>query len=70
MFWHGGEVYAREKGEVLYFSNFLCLYGPSEVLKFIRKLQQVMAINYPEYTQAEGWRDYGRGEKRKAVMYI
>ena len=72
-FWHGNEAYSRcdnDEGEVLYFPMFLCLGGAKEVLKFVRSIQQFVYKHYPDIAVAEGWRDYSKQAKRKAIMHI
>ena len=71
--WHGDNVYSRMAdlpGEVLYFPMFYCDGGAKEVLKFIRNIQKFIYIHYPDIAKAEGWRDYGNGQKRKSIMHI
>tara|TARA_X000001388_G_scaffold41950_1_gene29525 strand:+ start:147 stop:641 length:495 start_codon:yes stop_codon:yes gene_type:complete len=71
--WHGNEAYARcasDDGEILYFPMFLCQGGATETLKFIRTIQKYIWQNYPDIAVAEGWREYSKDKKRKAIMHI
>ena len=62
--WNGDEAYAREDGEVFYFTKFQCRLGFREVIKFARDVRLAVSKKYPDKEIGNGVRIYPDGGRR------
>jgi len=67
--WNGDEAYAREDGEVFYFTKFQCRLGFREVIKFARDVRLAVSKKYPKKEIGNGVRMYPSGNTRSGDWY-
>ena len=67
--WDGEEVFAREDGDVLYFSQF-CFVGPRpKMIEFVRNIQREMSRMFPKLSKARSHRVRLDGSMRPEKWY-
>lgn len=67
--WDGEEVFARDSGDILYFSQF-CFVGPKrKMVEFVRNIRKEMSRMFPELKTAKSHRVRLDGSMRPERWY-